>query len=134
MGHCIEQLMGRMYSVNEYIVARIAAKIRLGRAERAGELLEAAERERELSVDVERGGREAAMGEWELSREGKLEAELGLTATALGNKLRNGVAGNAAGEAAIEDRTAQRAFLGGERAAEEIFWCHRHCLEFVMEQ
>lgn len=70
MGHCIEQLVCRMYSVNEYIVTRIAAEIRVRIAERARELLEAAEGERELGVDVESGGREAAIGEWKLSIEG----------------------------------------------------------------
>lgn len=73
------------------------------------------------------------MGKWKLSRESKLEAELGLAATALGNKLSHGVAGNAAVEAAIQNRTPKRALLGGgDRTAEEVFWCHRHSPEIAI--
>lgn len=122
-----------MYGVNEYIVARIAVKAGMWMAEGARELLKTAKGERELGVDIERGSRKTAMGSWKLSRESKLEAELGLAATALGNKLSHGVAGNAAVEAAIENRTPKRALLGGgDRTAEEVFWCHRHSPEFAI--
>lgn len=93
-------------------------------------MLKTAKGERELSVDIERGGRETTMGKWELSREGKLEAKLGLAATALGNKLSHGIARDTTGEASIENLTPQRAFLGGDGTAEEVevFWCQRHFL------
>lgn len=84
--------------------------------------MEAARGKRELGVDVERRGGEAAEGDRELSGESQLKAELGLAATALGEDLGYGVAGDAAGEAAVEERAAKGTFRRGERTVEEIFW------------
>lgn len=61
-----------------------------------------------------------------------MEAELGLAAAALGDELRDGVAGNAAAEEAVEDGTAEGASRGGEGAAEDYqaLWAYyRHCYE-----
>jgi len=63
--------------------------------------VEAAEGEGELRVDEDGGGGEAAAGGGELGGEGELEAQLRLAGTALANKLRDGVAGNATVEEAI---------------------------------
>lgn len=112
-----------MHGVDEHIVGRIKFPAdRVAIAECAAELVEAAEGEGELGVEVERGGREAAAGGRELGGEGELEAELGLAGAALGDELGYGVAGNAAAEAAVEDGAAQCAFLGGLGTAEEILW------------
>jgi hypothetical protein len=94
-----------------------------------GELVEAARGKREFGVDVERRGGEAAEGDRELSGESQLKAELGLAATALGEEFGYGVAGYAAGEAAVEDLAAKGAFRRGDRTAEEIFRAWSHCLE-----
>lgn len=94
----------------------------MGGAKGEGELVEAAGGEGELGVEVERGGGEAAVRGWELRGEEELEAELGLAAAALGDDLGHRVAGDAAGENPVEDRAAQRAFLGGK--LEEVFWVH----------
>ena len=93
-------------------------------------MLEAAKGKREFGVEEERGGGEAAAGRRKLGREGELEAELGLAGAALGDGLRHGVAGNAAPEAAVEEGATQRAFLGGEWAAEEVLWGHSGHLSF----
>lgn len=90
----------------------------------AGKLLETAEGERELGVDVERGGIKAAIGEGELGAEGELEAELGLAGAALSDDFGEGIAGDAAAGAAVEDRTSESALLGGLKKMEEIFRCH----------
>lgn len=70
-------------------------------------MAEAAEGEREFGVEEKRGGGEAAVGRRELGEESELEAELGLAAAAFGDELREGVAGDAAAEVAVEDWTAQ---------------------------
>lgn len=63
---------------------------------------------------VEGGGGEAATGDGQLGTQEELKAELGLAATALGDELGDGVAGDASVEEAIQDRAAEGAFLGGE--------------------
>lgn len=97
-------------------------------------MLEAAKGKREFGVEEERGGGQAAAGGRELGGEGELEAELGLAGAALGDELRHGVAGNAAAEAAVEEGATQRAFLGGEGAAEEVLWGHSDHLSFGGER
>ena len=95
--------------------------------------MEAARGKRELGVDVKRRAGEAAERDRELSGESQLEAELGLAATALGEELGYGIAGYAAGEAAVKERAAKGAFRGGERTVEEIFWGRSHCLDVEWE-
>ncbi|CAL5385343.1 unnamed protein product [Camellia sinensis] len=77
-----------------------------------GKLLEAAEREWEFGVEVERGGGEAAEGEGELGGEEELKGELGFATAALRHQLRDGVAGDAAAEEPVQHRTAHAALLG----------------------
>ncbi|PON75933.1 LOW QUALITY PROTEIN: hypothetical protein PanWU01x14_038840 [Parasponia andersonii] len=111
-----------MYGLDKNVIRRVSAKSRF-----VAKLLEAAEGERELCVEVERGTGEAALGD-RLSGEGELETELGLAAAAFSDELRHGVAGNASVEAAVEDWTPERAFVSDEGAAKEVLWArYRHC-------
>jgi len=87
-------------------------------------LAEAAEGEGELGVDEDGGGGEAAVGGGELGGEGELEAELRLAGTALANKLRDGMAGNATVEAAIQYGTADGALLAAVGQKQKVLWPH----------
>lgn len=98
---------------------------RIFRDKRLRELMEAARGEGEFCMDEDRGGFEAAMGEWKLRIKSELEAELGLTAAAFGDDFGDGVAGDAAGEAPIEDGTAQGAFFSGRWPLKKACWVHR---------
>ncbi|PON79567.1 hypothetical protein TorRG33x02_235760 [Trema orientale] len=112
-----------MHGPDKNVIRRVSAKSRC-----VAKLLEAVEGERELCVEVERGTGEAALGDRSLSGEGELETELRLAAAAFSDELRHGVAGNAPVEAAVEDGTPERAFVGDEGAAKEVLWArYRHC-------
>lgn len=95
-----------------------------------GELVEAAEGEMELGVEVERGGREAAVGNWELGGEEELEGKLGLAAAAFGYDFGDGIARDSAVKEIVEDWAAGGEFrgVGWKRVVEEGFGIHRRCI------
>lgn len=107
--------------MHEDILQRVVAGV-----ERTGarELVEAAEREGEFGVEVEGGGGEAAARGRELGGEEELEAELGLSAAALGDDLGDGAAGDAASEAAVEDGATGGALLGEPGTDAKALRCH----------
>lgn len=89
-----------------------------------GKLLETTRREGEFGVNVDGGGREVAGRSRDLSGKEELKTELGFSATALGDELGHGIAGNSAAEEAVQNGATGGALLGGEGSLEETLWFH----------